>query len=1084
MTDEFSKLFSEADAARSGTRSFVYRHPITGDISEGVGEAPLNWGEYPEGIDPDSPEADQYDLNRGLFRPLPDALFTPGGMEDIKEMPEGSQIDDPYWATASRILHDYLSPGRMGRNRVRGVDYEMTPEEYARYGVRFISSFDNNITAMAVNTAQLANAPMPVHKAMYYLLETGDRDGILASNFGRAALNMAADPFNWVGLATFGIGTAGKMAGQKLTKMAFKELLKNMVIGRPTAASAALGAEGAFYGAVDNLARQNVRVEAGVQTSIDPVETATAAVTTGVGAERLGTAGAPAIEAVRRGMVKLGEGAERRLAEGAGSTTLTSGVDPDPLLVAAKNAVQTTSNNRNIVAPGVAIPQKTTPPTPDQLATAQADTRQNAEAVAVRLDVTVPESERVAGGTYVAGAPNGGRWTDLPQAILEQRGPGFAGTDADLDRMWQESLNEVSQAARDAVARTGATWQAFPAASWDKAMRLPNKHQLWYELSGESFVDRLPDLTSDEHMMFVDLVGATSARAAPGPNLERAVAVLSQKLRNVPVDVDLTIEPTVAAALQRQGVGVSSDLANKTGMFSDTLALTGGLPVRYPISVNDVWVAKAYGISDSQLTGNQALHEVFGKYMNKLRDFTNERGGQPIEHQSWHKQARQWVQMRAADDGIDTSKADAVEGNDYSSEFGNLIEKLKAAGIDVPNGVLTKQILLDPRVADALRPTVPAYRDAPKATVEFGTLLTPSGQKAASIYAAAKEAGDTLTQKEYLGTLTGAMYTSARGKTLWEKTARLATGEAKLLTRISAPTKADPFAYSGTFEGAAAPNIRIPLKDMSPDQIAYFNAMAGKGLKQKAMAAAEIRMIGLNDALPEGYIETSTLYFPWTQTVPEQLIIGVSRALGEGFEVSASKTPGGLKIDINPRFTDDGAEGPDADAVDRATDFLENEFGVDNVEEFRAAYKSDYGKNYVEDDGTGAVYDEIIETTLKGWEDEAAQQIQSIAGTNATPEAITAFLRGGADELAITGDGLTTAEKTSIRGKASTVLKRVRARVDSHNQALAEWVQLGNELDNKMTAAIPKWEKRAAARQKQADKSQTQSVMEASDGDT
>lgn len=337
MTDEFSKLFSEADAARSGTRSFVYRHPITGDISEGVGEAPMNWGEYPDGLDPDSPEADDYDMNRGLFRPLPDALFTPGGMEDIKEMPEGSQIDDPYWATASRILHDYLSPGRMGRNRVRGVDYEMTPEEYARYGVRFISSFENNITAMAVNTAQLANAPMPVHKAMYYLLETGDRDGILASNAGRAALNIAADPFNWVGLATFGIGTAGKMAGQKLTKMAFKDVLKNMVIGRPTAASAALGAEGAFYGAADNLARQNVAVEAGVQTSIDPVETATAAVTTGVGAERLGAAGAPAIEAVRRGIVKLGEGAERRLAEGG--TTLTSGVDPDPLIAAVGRAV-------------------------------------------------------------------------------------------------------------------------------------------------------------------------------------------------------------------------------------------------------------------------------------------------------------------------------------------------------------------------------------------------------------------------------------------------------------------------------------------------------------------------------------------------------------------------------------------------------------------------------------------------------------------------------------------------------------------------------------------------------------------------
>ena len=561
-----------------------------------------------------------------------------------------------------------------------------------------------------------------------------------------------------------------------------------------------------------------------------------------------------------------GQAADARIARRAANTgvTLTAGVDPTPMVDAALSGAGKVARGakRQVVTPGTTIPPKTSPATTDDLAAAQADTRQTAESVGQRLDITVPEAERVAGGTYVAGAPGGGRWTDLPEETLSKRGPGFAGSDADLERMWQETLSEVSQAARDSVSRTGATWRAFPAKSWDLAMRLPNRHQFWYELSGESFVDRLPDLNMDEHMMFVDLVGATSARAGPGPNLERAVAVLSQNLRGVPVDVDLTTQSTVEAALQRQGVGVSSDLANKTGMFSDTLALTGGLPVRYPIAVNDVWVAKAYGITDNQLSGNQALHEVFGKYTNKLRDFTNQKSPGGIPHQSWQKQARQWVQMRSADDGIDTSQVTSVEGNDYASEFGRLVQKLEGAGINVPGGVLTRNILMDPRVADALRPTTPGYREAPKATVEFGTLLTPSGEKGASIFAAARDAGDTLTQQEYLGTLTGSMYTSARGKTLWEKTVRLATNESRMVTRISAPTKADPFAYSGTFEGAAAPNIRIPLKNMSPDQIAYFNAMAGKGLKQKAMAAAEIKNITRNEALPEGYIETNTLYFP------------------------------------------------------------------------------------------------------------------------------------------------------------------------------------------------------------------------------
>ena len=994
---------------------------------------------------------------------------------DESELIDMSSPTGSNWAAASQRIYETFRGDRdlKGRNMARGAREPQTPEEYAQWGIEFIGQMNHNFTSMAVNTVKLNGQDDMTKLAMHHLFQDYERlPGMSWNGTKRFFKGIATDPTTYVGLGTLGFGTLGVAGAKQMSKQGFSRLLRGSLNPKMLAAYEGAGYTGAF-----DAMRQNVDVQAGIQDERDLGQTGLATVLGGLGGRVLAEGvdqvvkNAPAIAgAVREGIDQLGQAADARTLQRAQDTSvqLNTGVDPMQAIDAALSGAGKVARGmqRQVVTPGTTIPPTTSPPTTDDLAAAQADTRQTAESVGQRLDITVPEAERVAGGTYVAGAPGGGRWSDLPEETLNQRGPGFAGSDADLARMWQETLSEVSQAARDSVSRTGATWQAFPAKSWDLAMRLPNRHQFWYELSGESFVDRLPELNMDEHMMFVDLVGATSARAGPGPNLERAVAVLSQNLRGVPVDVDLTTQSTVEAALQRQGVGVSSDLANKTGMFSDTLALTGGLPVRYPIAVNDVWVAKAYGITDGQLGSNQALHEVFGKYTNKLRDFTNQKSPGGIPHQSWQKQARQWVQMRSADDGIDTSQVTSVEGNDYASEFGRLVEKLEGAGINVPGGVLTRNILMDPRVADALRTTTPGYREAPKATVEFGTLLTPSGEKAASIFAAARDAGDTLTQQEYLGTLTGSMYNSARGKTLWEKTVRLATNESRMVTRISAPTKADPFAYSGTFEGAAAPNIRIPLKNMSPDQIAYFNAMAGKGLKQKAMAAAEIKNIDLNEALPEGYIETSTLYFPWNQRVPEELIIGVSRALGEGFEVSASKTPGGLKIDINPRFTDDGAEGPGADAIDSATDFLENEFGAQNVEEFRAAYKSDYGKNYVEDDGTGATYDEIIEATLKGWEDEAAQEIQSIAGTSATADAITAYLRGDTEGLVITGDGLTSAEKASIKRKTSTVLKRVRARVDSHNQTLAEWGQLGNELDNKMTTAIPKWERRAAARAK------------------
>lgn len=723
---------------------------------------------------------------------------------------------------------------------------------------------------------------------------------------------------------------------------------------------------------------------------------------------------------------------------------------------------------RQTVMRGQDIPPMTRPPTPEEIEVARADTRMGQNIVADRLNVIVPESERVRGGVYRAGQPNGQPWSALTPEQLAQRGEGFKGTDDDLARMWRESVDESSAAAKQAVERTGATWEAFPAASWDRAFQLPLRSQLWYELSGESFIDRLPDLSTREMLTFLDLIGATSARADPLQNLERSVAILSQKLQGVPVDVDVTIPSTVRDALRREGTNISSDLANKTGNFSDTLALTGGLPVRYPISVNDVWVGKAFGITDDQLGANQALHEVFAKYMNKIRDYHNETGNPMVPHESWHNQARQWVEIRASDLGLDTTKLDAVEGSDYAGEFNKVINKLEKAGIEVPGGILTREILMDPRVPDALRPTTPAFRMAPKATVEFGTLLTPSGQRGAELYESAKAVGDELTQREYLKILTGAMYESARGKpTPWQNLVRVATNRAESVTRIYSPTSQDPFAIAGTFQGAAGPNIRIPFRDMTPDQIAYANAVAGSGLKQKAMAAAEIRRLNPGEAVPEGYVTTNSMKFDIDGPVPETLLVDITKELGEGFEVSAMRYPDGVVVDINPRFGDAGPEAPSIENIDRAVDMLQERYGARDPRVFSSAYRSEFGKNYVEDPGTGAEYNRIIKETLKGWNDEAITRITDLAGKGVKRSDISKFLAGKLEALPIDSKQLPEGVAlSSVRGRAETIRKQLRQRISDHNAAVKSFADIGKSVDSAMAKALPKWEKRAEAQRK------------------
>ena len=344
--DEFSKMFQTLQNSRNSDNNWIYVNPVTGKTHEGIGQGPLPWGQYPENMDEDSEEAQNYDMYRADIRPLPSELFKPGGLEEIQNLEEGSQLEDPMLMKASRTLHKYLeAPGRKETGPMRLAPpskREMDFDEYAAWGVKFINAFENNTVAMAVNTARLMDAPPEVSQAMYYLLETGDRSGILGSNIGRAALNMATDPLMWVGLGTLGIGTAGKFAGQKMSKMAFKEILRKNILSKTTAV---VGTEGALYGAAYDLARQNVGVSADAQDGFNLRQTALSTAIGGGSGALLAGVGPGAVEAARRGLVSLGEGASSRMADGG--SQLNTGIDVDPLLAKVGELLSDEDYNRN-----------------------------------------------------------------------------------------------------------------------------------------------------------------------------------------------------------------------------------------------------------------------------------------------------------------------------------------------------------------------------------------------------------------------------------------------------------------------------------------------------------------------------------------------------------------------------------------------------------------------------------------------------------------------------------------------------------------------------------------------------------------
>ena len=228
------------------------------------------------------------------------------------------------------------------------------------------------------------------------------------------------------------------------------------------------------------------------------------------------------------------------------------------------------------------------------------------------------------------------------------------------------------------------------------------------------------------------------------------------------------------------------------------------------------------------------------------------------------------------------------------------------------------------------------------------------------------------------------------------------------------------------------------------------------------MPAAPIKRIEITAPLPKDAIETSSIRFDYDGVVPEEMLTDFTSALGEGFEISVMRYPDGLVFDINPKFPDNGPpEVPSGSAIDVAINMLVQKYGAKNPKAFRASFESEYGKNYVEDIGDGSVYKDIINKTLKGWTNDSVTEIQKLTGGASTKGDIRNFLSGKLDKLPVDSKKLSSGFKiSSIRGRASTIRKRHRRRIDNHNEKLEQWNAMGADLDQRIGEHITKWEQR------------------------
>ena len=341
-----AELNSETNA------DFFYHDPKTFKVKGGFGKVPLPWGEYPEGMVKNTKESNEYDLNRGRIYPLPHEIFEGRSLANVASQEQGTELNDPHFITASRLLHSYLNNSKSDINKrpswlpvdaaQSAIDQRETgldSEYYGGWGANFMNRFNMNITAMGVNTAKLINAPPGVQRALYYMLETSDREGVLASNVAKGLFNVAADPLSWVGLATLGIGTLGKESLKTMTKQGLKQFLEQSIftnagkvaMSTVKAPFSAIGIEAGFYTAADNLARQNVKINGGGQENFsagEALESYALGATFGNTLKNTVQAAAPKVaglvDGVKTKLSNMGDDAQARLDANENTTTMSS----------------------------------------------------------------------------------------------------------------------------------------------------------------------------------------------------------------------------------------------------------------------------------------------------------------------------------------------------------------------------------------------------------------------------------------------------------------------------------------------------------------------------------------------------------------------------------------------------------------------------------------------------------------------------------------------------------------------------------------------------------------------------------------
>ncbi len=204
---------------------------------------------------------------RTLTKEMSDKIYN-----DSYEVTEQELVQDSAWIEATKSVYKELE----------GVEWSGADEDAAKTGLDLMSRFNYNLTLGTINyTAKLQDADPKTKLAFYYMMDMYDKKDISGNGVMRAFKEMGLDPASYIGIGTLGMGFVGKQAAATTAKTGLKAMLKQGAIKFLQSPTAVAATEGAIYTGVDDIARQDAAIGAGVQDKYSPGQTALA---TGIGA--------------------------------------------------------------------------------------------------------------------------------------------------------------------------------------------------------------------------------------------------------------------------------------------------------------------------------------------------------------------------------------------------------------------------------------------------------------------------------------------------------------------------------------------------------------------------------------------------------------------------------------------------------------------------------------------------------------------------------------------------------------------------------------------------------------------------------